>query len=292
MALALARAALELPNPPHRTFGVDPRRESIRWRVALAAMLYKAKIALTTFLIKVTLRGLLGRVMGRALFELVTIPVTAVWNAVVCFMVVREARLRTMGPSAAIELVGFALADWTPSPAGRAAAFRSVASAVVRTQDFHPNHLALLRVLVERLGPVDVDDVNDSLRVFSRKSARLPRRQAARACACSSLPRCSTASSPAPRSVCSTRRFARATARSSSHASRSSGARSRRGAASTSSSSGGSPTPTSAVRNLLLAALARFGVRLLLAAREALLQPTWLWTPHGVGARVTCTRWR
>ena len=28
VALALARAALELPNPPHRTFGVDPRRES------------------------------------------------------------------------------------------------------------------------------------------------------------------------------------------------------------------------------------------------------------------------
>lgn len=164
VALALARAALELPNPPHRAFGVDPRRESIRWRVALAALLYKAKIALTTFLIKVTLRGLLGRVMGRALFELVTIPVTAVWNAVVCFMVVREARLRTMGPSAAIELVGFALADWTPNPAGRAGIFRSVASAVVRTQDLHPNHLALLRVLVERLGPVDIEEVDDPAR--------------------------------------------------------------------------------------------------------------------------------
>jgi hypothetical protein len=167
VALALARAALELPNPPHRAFGVDPRRESIRWRVALAATLYKAKIALTTFLIKVTLRGLLGRVMGRALFELVTVPVTAIWNAVVCFSVVREARLRTMGPSAAIELVGFALADWTPNPAGRAAAFRAIASAVVRTQDFHPNHIALLRVLVERLGDIDVEDVDDSRRFLS-----------------------------------------------------------------------------------------------------------------------------
>jgi hypothetical protein len=167
VALALARAALELPNPKERAFGVDPRRESIRWRVALAALLYKAKIALTTFLIKVILRGLLGRVMGRALFELVTIPVTAIWNAIVCFMVVREARLRTMGPSAAIELVGFALADWTPNPSGRAGIFRSVASAIVRTQDFHPNHLALLRVLVERLGPVDVDEVDDPARFLT-----------------------------------------------------------------------------------------------------------------------------
>jgi hypothetical protein len=174
VALALARAALELPNPPHRAYGVDPRRESIRWRVALAALLYKAKIALTTFLIKITLRGLLGRVMGRAIFELVTIPVTAIWNAIVCFMVVREARLRTMGPSAAIELVGFALAEWTPSEAGRAAAFRSVASAIVRTQDLHPNHLALLRVLAERLGQEGIEEVDDAARFLAEIGSLAP----------------------------------------------------------------------------------------------------------------------
>ena len=174
VALALARAALELPNPPHRMFGVDPRRESIRWVVALASILYKAKIALTTFLMKVVLRGLLGRFMGRALFELVTIPVTAIWNAVVCFLVVREARLRMMGPSAAIELVGFALADWAPNPSGRAAAFRSVASAVVRTQDLHPNHLALLRVLADRLGPAAVEEVDDTARFLAELAALEP----------------------------------------------------------------------------------------------------------------------
>lgn len=163
VALALARAALELPNPPERVFGVNPHRETTRWVVVLASLLYKGKIALTTFLIKAGLRSLLGQVMGRAVFELVAVPVTAVWNAVVCFLVVREARLRTMGPSAAVELVAHALSD-EPSPAGRASAFRSVASAVVRTQDLHPNHHALLRVLVERLGPVDFDDVDDARR--------------------------------------------------------------------------------------------------------------------------------
>jgi hypothetical protein len=171
VALALARAALELPNPPHRVFGVDPHRESVRAVVVLASLLYKAKIALTTFMIKGGLRSLLGQVMGRAVFELVTVPVTAIWNAVVCFLVVREARLRTMGPSAAVELIGFALADWTPSPEGRIAAFRSIASAVVRTQDLHPNHHALLRVLVERLGPVDFDEVDDAGRFLSELGA-------------------------------------------------------------------------------------------------------------------------
>ena len=132
--------------------------------MALASILYKAKIALTTLLIKGVLRSVLGQFMGRALLELVTVPVTASWNAIVCFMVAREARLRTMGPSAAVELVGFALADGPPSVAGRRAAFRAVASAVVRTRNLHPNHSALLRVLVDKLGAVDFDEVDDAAR--------------------------------------------------------------------------------------------------------------------------------
>jgi len=167
VALALARAALELPNPPVHTFGVNPRRESIPWLVAGVALLYRAKIMLTTLLLKAGLRSLLGRVMGRALFELVAIPVTAIWNAVVCFLVVREARLRTMGPSAASELVRFAILDRMPSEEGRAAAFRSVASAIVRTKDLHPNHVALFRALAERLGSPDVVEIDDSSRFLA-----------------------------------------------------------------------------------------------------------------------------
>jgi hypothetical protein len=102
IALALARAALELPNPPHSELGVDPRRESIRWILALASLLYKAKIALTNFLFKGVLRSLIGQSLATAALELVTVPVTAIWNAVVCWYVVREARLRAMGPSAAL----------------------------------------------------------------------------------------------------------------------------------------------------------------------------------------------
>jgi hypothetical protein len=109
--------------------------------------------------------------MGRAVLELVTIPVTAAWNAVVCFMVAREARLRTMGPSAAVALVGYALEGGPLSAEGKRAAFRSVASAVVRTGDLHPNLHALLRVLVERLGPVDFDDVDDPSRFLDELAA-------------------------------------------------------------------------------------------------------------------------
>lgn len=168
IALALARAALELPNPPHSELGVDSRRESIRWILALASLLYKAKIALTNFLFKGVLRSLIGQSLATAALELVTVPVTAIWNAVVCWYVVREARLRTMGPSAALELVTFALADLEPSPAGREAALRAVASAIVKTHDLHPNHLAVLRVFLAKSAQLEIEELDDSTRFLGR----------------------------------------------------------------------------------------------------------------------------
>jgi hypothetical protein len=164
----LARAALELPNPPHAALGVDPGRESVRWLVALASLLYKAKIALTNFLFKGVLRSLIGKSLATTALELVTIPVTAIWNAVVCWYVVREARLRAMGPSAALELVNFAFADLEPTPAGRETALRAVASAIVKTHDLHPNHLAVLRVLRSKSGELEIEELDDSRRFLAR----------------------------------------------------------------------------------------------------------------------------
>jgi hypothetical protein len=161
VALALARAALELPNPPHPELALDPRRESVRWLAALAALLYKAKVALTNVALKAGLRAFIGRSITLVALEFVVVPVTAIWNAVVCWSVVREARLRAMGPSAALELVGLALEDLAPTPAGREAALRAVASAVVRTHDLHPNHLAVIFALeahVQHQGVTELDD--------------------------------------------------------------------------------------------------------------------------------------
>ena len=54
--------------------GVDHLCCRSSFPVVVASLLYKGKIALTTFLIKAGLRSLLGQVMGRAVFELVTVP--------------------------------------------------------------------------------------------------------------------------------------------------------------------------------------------------------------------------
>jgi hypothetical protein len=44
-AAVLARAALEIPNPPRPMFGINPRREASRWRLVVATIVYKAKVS-------------------------------------------------------------------------------------------------------------------------------------------------------------------------------------------------------------------------------------------------------
>ncbi len=167
---SLARAALELPNPLITRFGINPRREASVWFVTVASLLYKAKIALTTFLAKALLRGALGRATARALLELVAIPVTAIWNAIVCFVVLREARLRILGPSAVSELLDVGLQLGEVTRRGWQVALRATASAVVRTRDFHPNHVALLRALTDQFTVAEIAEPDDPSRFLEELS--------------------------------------------------------------------------------------------------------------------------
>jgi len=160
---ALARAALELPNAPDETFGVNPHREASRWQLATASLVYKLKVSLTNFLFKAFVERAVGRLATRSLLAFTAIPVNAVWNALVCWFVLREARIRVMGPSAACEMLDMVfLAEPSPSPELITALHRALGAAVVRSSELHPNHLALLRELRLRFGEplpgVQVDD--------------------------------------------------------------------------------------------------------------------------------------
>ena len=162
VAAALARAALELPNSNADMFGVDPHREASKWRLVAVSLAYKAKIGVTNFVAKVVVRRALPRAVLRAYAPFVAVPLTAAWNALVTRKVLREARVRAMGPSAVTELTHLILGDAPALTAeGRLAAIRAVASCIVRTKDMHPN---LLRLLVEvqrrcpHPAPGDLDD--------------------------------------------------------------------------------------------------------------------------------------
>lgn len=170
---ALARAALELPNPVDVGAGINPHREARKWQLLLASLAYKAKIGVTNFLVKLLLRRLLGRAALRSWLPFVAVPVTALWNGVVSWLILREARIRALGPSAIEELSRLLFADADAvSAEGRLAALRAVASAIVRTQDLHPNLLRLLEVTRRHVGDTGAAELDD-VGLFLAQVARL-----------------------------------------------------------------------------------------------------------------------
>ena len=163
----LARAALEIPNPPRPLFGIDPRREASRWRLIAATIVYKAKVSASNFLLRKLLVRAFGRAGLRSWIPFIAVPVTATWDAFVCRRALREARLRAIGPSAARELVDCLLGQVpAPTPMLHEAMFRAIATAVVRSIDFHPNLVELLNALKRRVGSLEADEIDDTRRAL------------------------------------------------------------------------------------------------------------------------------
>jgi hypothetical protein len=150
----MARAALELPNPTDELFGVNPQREASKLGLLFASLVYKAKVSVSNFLAKMLVRRILGRALVRAWLPFVAVPITAAWNGVVCWLILREARIRAMGPSAASEMVSVVFDGVGElGELARAAVVRAVAASIVRTVDLHPNLVALLVEVRARVPP-------------------------------------------------------------------------------------------------------------------------------------------
>jgi hypothetical protein len=173
LAATLTRAALELPNPPDKTYGIDPYREVNKLQLAVASLIYKLKISITNLLAKVFLRRLMGRSAFRVYLEFVGVPVYAFWNGLVAFLIVREARLRAIGRSAARVFAEHIFGDHDIDASEKLAAWSAVASAVVRTHDVHPNLQAMLDELARRFGPASEDQGIDDTRLFQTRLAAL-----------------------------------------------------------------------------------------------------------------------
>jgi hypothetical protein len=174
VALALARAALELPNPPEAVLGVNPHREASKAQLVVASAVYKLKISVTNFVFKQVMQRVLPRVATRYLLAFTAIPINGLWNGLVCWSVLREARIRVMGPSAALEMLDAVLeSEPAPSAAVTAAIHRAVGSAIVRTRELHPNHVAIVRAVRQRLGEPAQDLELDDSDVFLRALPQL-----------------------------------------------------------------------------------------------------------------------
>lgn len=160
----LARAALEVPDPIIHYLGIDPLKYISKSKLVMVGVLYKAKVILSSLVVKFVLVRMLGKGGLRLGFIWVSIPVTGIWDAITMYKVAREARLRLFGNRLAQYIVQEIM---TPelinnmSQKTKEGAVRAVANMVVLAQNYHPNMLVLLVKLSETLDIQEESEYDD-----------------------------------------------------------------------------------------------------------------------------------
>ncbi len=160
----LVRSALELPDPVIHYLGIDPTKNISQKKMLLAGLLYKAKVILTSLLLKLLLRKIAGRLGVRMGFVWVSIPVTALWDAWVMHRVIKDARLRLFGYQLSLFIIREILTEAFLNrlgPRTRLAAIRAVASVMVMANRYHPNNMLLLIRLSDNLSIREESDYDD-----------------------------------------------------------------------------------------------------------------------------------
>ncbi len=155
----LARAALEVPDPIIHYLGIDPLKHVPKTQLLFIGALYKAKVLLSSLLIKFILVRVFGKGSSRLGFQWIAIPVTGIWDAFVMYKVAKEARLRLFGSRLAHHIADEIMQPdlmSNLSPNAKEAAIRAVATMMVLSQNHHPNMLVLLVKLCETF------DIQDS----------------------------------------------------------------------------------------------------------------------------------
>ena len=148
---ALARAALESPNPEGQILGIDPHAFEPRWQLLARNLVYKAKVGVTSFLLRIAMRHLLVRAVLRSYVPLLAAPLYAAWNAWILHRIMEEARIRVFGPFAVREVLD-GLARRSDTPGVAHVAVPAVIELVRRGGDGHPNYILLLHGLTELYG--------------------------------------------------------------------------------------------------------------------------------------------
>ena len=109
---------------------------------------------------------------------LIALPISGAWNAFVSYRILREARMRVLGPSAVEEMIA-TLLDYGPelSERGKSMLLRAVGVAMVRKRCAHPNLLVLLRTVVKRTGAVRARELDSTKRFLQTLPTLSPEEQ-------------------------------------------------------------------------------------------------------------------
>lgn len=142
----ISRVALEYPSPGSLIYGVDPHAYLRRWKLTLRALVYRLKISLSSFILRLVLRRLLGRLTLRGFLPVLTGPLYAVWNGWIAWRITEEAYLQARGPA----LVGQLMLKLESSDEHtRFLVAQGVGELMMRNQHPHPNLVLLLARLLD-----------------------------------------------------------------------------------------------------------------------------------------------
>ena len=187
VAASLVRAALELGNANNVVFGVDPLARAKSYSpvvVAFLGLLYKAKILLSGFIIKVAIKRMAARGSAKYLLPWAAVPATAVWNGFVGHVVMKEAVLRGLGVSTGIEIFNeITCPDGGKaeiSQLGKLQICRAVGTNIAKMMNMYPTKEVLLKHAVNNMGLIesgqitkDSSGILDNMEDFIRDCAVL-----------------------------------------------------------------------------------------------------------------------
>lgn len=159
VGLSLVRAALELGNTNNVLFGVDPLKDAggSGAMVAVFTLVYKAKVVLTGFLVKIAIKRVLGRGGAKYALPWAAVPATAFWDGMISHLVMVEAKLRGNGVATSVEVFQDILYDLDVPIEEESEAFkmqlvRAVGCNIAKARDIYPAKEILLRHVVQELG--------------------------------------------------------------------------------------------------------------------------------------------
>jgi len=160
----MVRSALEIEDPAIEYLGIDPQKYVSSHWLLVRTLLYKAKIMLTTILAKLLLRKLAMRYGVRVGFVWIAIPVTAIWDAIVMYRVIQDAKLRLFGYHLSKYIAQEIITDkllGSYSKDIQEGAIRAVSTIMVLSQNYHPNNVLLLIRLNENIAIKDEKNYDD-----------------------------------------------------------------------------------------------------------------------------------
>ncbi|MFI0472856.1 hypothetical protein ACGLWX_09075 [Halomonas sp. HMF6819] len=143
-----ARVALEYPSPGSLVYGVNPHAYLRGWKLTLRALIYRLKVSLSSFLLRMIMRRLLGRLTLRGFVPFLVAPLYALWNAWIAARVTEDACLLALGPQRIERLMP--RIERAPEHIRRLLA-QGVGEMIMRNQHPHPNLVLLLSYVLATL---------------------------------------------------------------------------------------------------------------------------------------------